>query len=138
MKTRRLVALLCVTTTLISFSACNNNTTEETKSTSENTSASSELEENDAASSEVTQTEAATNEENASVSGVDELSNTVSKDVEDTVSELSKEYEKLKSEIDTFDKYLANTDKVEEFYTKVYETHNALCIRMREYSLQYA
>lgn len=74
----------------------------------------------------------------APVSGEDDLGDIVAKDIEDTVSELTKEYEELKAEIDTYDKYVANTDKVEAFYTKIYETHYALCIRIREYSLQFA
>ncbi len=138
MKTNKLVTLLCATAMLVSLSACNNNSAEDSKPTSESTTASSEAEKNDVTSSEATQTENPTDDENTSAGGLDELATIVSKDVEDTVSELSKEYEQLKADVDTFDKYLANTDKVENFYTKVYETHNALCIRMCEYSLQYA
>lgn len=132
MKTRRFAALLCATAILVSFSACNNNSAEDTKSTSESISSSSEAEKSNANSSEQT------DDENTSGERADELSTIVSKDIEDTISELNKEYEKLKSEIDTFDKYLTNVDKVKNFYTKVYETQNTLCIRMREYSLQYA
>lgn len=62
----------------------------------------------------------------------------VAKDIENTISALNTEYEQLKYEIDTYDKYLANTDKMEAFYDKIYNTHYNLCVRMREYSLDFA
>ena len=48
------------------------------------------------------------------------------------------EYEKIISDIDTYEKYLENTDKVEAFYKQIYEDTKQLCMRMREYSLNYA
>ena len=42
------------------------------------------------------------------------------------------------TEIDTYEMYLESTDKVEAFYKKVYDDTKNLCIRMREYSINYA
>lgn len=70
--------------------------------------------------------------------GFEELNEVVSADVENTISAIKSEYEKLVTEIDTYKKYLENTDKVEAFYKQVYEDTKYLCIRMREYSINYA
>ncbi len=74
----------------------------------------------------------------AFASTIEELNDIVAKDVDGTLSELTAEYEQIKTDIDTYDKYLANTEKIEEFYSKVNKTNNDLCIRMYEYSLNYA
>ena len=66
------------------------------------------------------------------------LDETVSTDVDITISAMKAEYEKIITDIDTYEKYLENTDKVEAFYKQVYEDTKQLCIRMREYSLDYA
>lgn len=66
------------------------------------------------------------------------LDETVSTDVDNTISAMKAEYEKIITDIDTYEKYLENTDKVEAFYKQIYEDTKQLCIRMREYSLNYA
>lgn len=68
---------------------------------------------------------------------IEELNNIVAKDVEDTLDALYSEYEQLKSDIDTYNKYASNTDKMEAFYERVYDVHKNLCIKMYEYSLDY-
>lgn len=70
--------------------------------------------------------------------GLKELNEIVSADVENTISTIKSEYEKLVTDIDTYEKYLENTDKVEAFYGQVCEDTRLLCIRMREYSINYA
>lgn len=70
--------------------------------------------------------------------GFEELNEVVSTDVENTISAIKSEYEKLVTKIDTYEKYLENTDKVETFYKQVYEYTKYLCIKMREYSINYA
>ncbi len=72
------------------------------------------------------------------ISSSDELEETVNKDVEDTIAGLNKEYQQYKKEISSYEKYVENTDKVEAFYKKIYDTNYELCLRMREYSLNYA
>lgn len=66
------------------------------------------------------------------------LDETILKDVEATIAALTAEYETLVAEIDTYDKYLENTDRMETFYEKVLSDTENLCIRMREYSVDYA
>lgn len=70
--------------------------------------------------------------------GFDELEEVVSTDVETVISALKSEYEELAADVDTYEKYLENTDKVEAFYEQVCEDTLCLCIRMREYSINYA
>lgn len=72
------------------------------------------------------------------VNSIDELNEVVEKDVADTIAPLTKEYEQLKTDIDTYDKYAQNVDKIEAFYAKIKDNHEALCNRMRAYSLKYA
>jgi len=68
----------------------------------------------------------------------DELSELVEADIEDTFNASTAEYEQLKVDLDTYDKYIENIDKMEAFYNNVNKTHLDLCIRMREYSTDYA
>ena len=50
---------------------------------------------------------------------LDALEEMVNKDVDNTVEALTKSYEKLKTEINTYNKYKANTKKVKAFYDEV-------------------
>lgn len=98
-----------------------------------------------AADSNVTTEESAdkdTEKDNAEVeveaNSLEALEEMVNKDVEDTIAALIKDYEDLQTEIDTYDKYKANTETVETFYADVLATHQELTIRLREYALSYA
>lgn len=73
-----------------------------------------------------------------SVGTIEELELLIEKDVTDTISALKTEYEQLVTEIDTFEAYQENVNKVQAFYDKINEENRQLCIRMREYSLAYA
>lgn len=68
----------------------------------------------------------------------EELKLMIEQDTEDTISALSTEWETLKKDVDTYDKYLDNVDIVEAFYEKIYEETELLSIRLREYCLIYA
>lgn len=68
----------------------------------------------------------------------EELNKVVSTDVENTTVSIQTAYEELVSDIDTYDKYLQNADRIETFYNRVYEDTILLCIRLREYSINYA
>lgn len=72
------------------------------------------------------------------VSTLDGIEAAVSEDVENTISGLEKEFDSLKSEIDTYDKYLQNTSEIEDFYNKIVKTNEDVCIRLYEYALEYA
>lgn len=163
MKLKRHIAFLCITTILLSFSACDIKMSNEDK-TSSNSSSEEEVETDESSlNSEETKapsdsaenitsssTEAEEMEENSSKAEetnvpsdnagdtLDVLNDLVAKDVEDTIAGLGDEYEQLKSEVDTYKKYLANTDRIENFYTKIYNVNYDLCVKMYEYSLRYA
>lgn len=68
----------------------------------------------------------------------DSLEETVNNDVEQTVSMLEQDLETLEESITTYDAFVANIDQIEAFYEKVYNETVLLCIRMREYALEYA
>lgn len=135
MKSNRLIALLCATAMLVSFTACDSKN--EDKSSSEAKSSSAESTEKD----ETENKNDAPKEEETKVPYAntdDDLDDIVIKDVEDTVAALNVDYETLKAEINTYTKYLDSTDKMEAFYAKIRDTNYILCVRMYEYSLDYA
>lgn len=72
------------------------------------------------------------------VNSIEELEELVDKDVTGIVSALEEEYNSLTEEITTYDQYVEKVDKVEAFYAKVNEETEKLCIRLREYSINYA
>lgn len=69
---------------------------------------------------------------------IEELNKSVSKDVTDTIAALDSEFKTISADINTYDKYKSNKEKVNEFYTKIQNDINLLCIRLREYSVTYA
>ena len=77
-------------------------------------------------------------EKQVSVGTIEELELLIEEDVTDTTSALNTEYEELVAEIDTFEAYEKNVDKVQAFYDKINDENRELCIRMREYSVAYA
>ena len=68
----------------------------------------------------------------------EELETKIQQDTENIVSALSEEWETLKSDVDTYEKYLENMDLVEAFYEKIYDETELLAIRLREYCLIYS
>lgn len=60
------------------------------------------------------------------------------KDEKKVVAILESEFENLKKETDTYDKYVTNKDKVKLFYDKIVTETDNFGIRLREYSLKYA
>lgn len=73
-----------------------------------------------------------------SVGTIEELELMIEEDVANTTSALNTEYEQLVAEIDTFEAYQKNVEKVQAFYEKINDENREMCIRMREYSLAYA
>lgn len=68
----------------------------------------------------------------------DELEEIVSADVETTIEALNTEYENLITEVDTYEEYKNNVEKVEAFYGKIRTETSNLCIRLREYAVMYS
>lgn len=71
------------------------------------------------------------------VGSVEELEELVDKDVTDTIAALQTEYESLAEEVDTYDKYIANVDRIGSYYDQILNDTRAICIRLREYSICY-
>ncbi len=134
MKMKKLITILCVSTMVITFSSCSNKESVNSSITSDVSSSYTEItqKEEDSSSSD---------ESNVShtVSGyIEEQNALVVKDVEDTISALNMEYEQLKSDINTYDKYLVNVGMVDAFYGKINKVNSNLCLRMCQHSLDYA
>lgn len=125
---KKKICVLLLGLCLASSTACGNNVTPDN---SNNTPVPSQEEES-AENNDVTA------DKETTPIGFEELNEVVTADVENTVASIRTEYEKLATEIDTYDKYLENTDKIEAFYEQVCEENRLLCIRMREYSIIYA
>ncbi len=68
---------------------------------------------------------------------LEELSELVSQEMDARVAALNEQYEKLQAEIDTYDKYIENQEKIEDYYSSVYHDMQDTCIRMREYCVKY-
>ena len=68
----------------------------------------------------------------------DALEANVLKDVEDCATGLTAEMEALAEEIDTFEKYTNNADKVESFYIKACTESSLLSICLMEHAVTYA
>lgn len=82
--------------------------------------------------------EAVSSVEQITASSLEELNGLVEQDLDNRIVALSEEYEKIKTEIDTYEKYLVNMESIETFYENTYLQTRDICIRMREYCLDYA
>lgn len=131
---KKICALLLFGSCLFSISACGNKTVSDDTINVQDTSPIEETLERRNTEESKDKTEDAARKQ----TGFEELNEVVSADVENTISAIKSEYEKLVEDIDTYEKYLKNTNKVEAFYEQVCEDTKHLCIRMREYSINYA
>lgn len=69
---------------------------------------------------------------------LDELETRIEKDLDDAIASLYAQWETLKDEVDTYEKYCSNAERVSAFYeTIVFETKQ-MCIMLKEYSAVYA
>lgn len=69
---------------------------------------------------------------------LEDLSNVVSTDVDETIGNLNAKLEELLTENDSYEKYLENISEIEAFYGEILFNTELLCIRLREYSIAYA
>ena len=69
---------------------------------------------------------------------LEELNELVPQEIDVRVAALNEQYEKLQAEIDTYDKYIGNQEKMKDYYSSVYQDMQDTCIRMREYCVKYA
>lgn len=136
---------VCLTFVMaISLTACGGNTglQEEPKASLSSTSNSSyisdETEEKTTLTTEA-ETQISTSEQAiTSEFNIDDAELIVTSDVEYTIAALKAEYDALVMDIDTYEIYLENTDRIEAFYDKLVEANHQLCIRMRKYSAEWA
>ena len=102
-----------------------------------NTEANDENEKDVAESNEQEETSEG-NSDIAHIDTIEELEDIVEKDVEETISVLNVEWEELSTEIDTYDKYIANVERIEKYYEQVNTNTEQLCVRLYVYTLNYA
>ncbi len=144
---KKLLALLLSFVFVLSLAACGGKTTPADPDDPPATSQSGENTRNDngddnvgeAQSSQDSSTDESKDnatDNTGSATGLDELKGLVSKDIEDTFTALTAEYETLVTEIDTFNN--ENTNKIETYYAQILADTKALCIRICEYSVDYA
>ena len=148
---KKKIAIILAILTLTSITACgqsngNNSSskTESSYSSSDNSkSEKSSHKESTSNTEDTTVVEETTKKPESSstkkdISTLDGIEAAVSEDVENTISELEKEFDLLKSKIDTYDKYKKDSASVEDFYNKILKTNNDACIRLYEYASDYA
>ena len=161
MKSKAFKITLCAVAATFSFCACTNENTDKTESSGvilTNISEASSLNETSEIDIEIssapeesetetskqeleTENEEDTKENNSAIdkaNNIDELSDIISEDVENTLSTFNEAYEQLINEVDTYDKYVANSDRVEAFYAKACTVNHELIIRMYNYAINYA
>ena len=69
---------------------------------------------------------------------IEALEEIIEKDVEDTLNELEDEWKTLEATVTSYENYVEQSEKVENFYVKIEDSTENLCIRLHNYSLQYA
>lgn len=135
MEKKRILILWMIVCMMLSVVACGNEgviSSEDSESKVEESNATSESEKTDDASEK---TDSATEDD---VVGLEKLKENLMSDVEDVINALYAEYEILCKSVDTYEKYLENTETVKVFYEKINKETTDLCILLREYSVDYA
>ena len=128
---KKIIALLLVLTLALSATACNAQATTDTNistdtSTKQGDTTNEATDTQDASMSKNdSSTETSTN--TVEPRPLEVLEADVRKDVEDSISILKGEMETLVTEIDSFDKYVDNVDKMETFYTKICSDSSLCC-----------
>lgn len=132
---KKILSLVLVLVMALSLVACGGKTDSDDTPVQDNNVVTEEDTDKDTETEDTTKEDTTTEIKADSLDALEEM---VNKDVEDTIAALTKDYEDLKIEIDTYDKYKANTETVEAFYADVFAAHQGLTIRLREYALTYA
>lgn len=139
---KRIIALFLALTLIVSATACGAQTTTDANTTTDTSTEHDEstTETTDAQNEGTLESDSSTeNSEDAAEPGtLETLEVDVMKDVENSVSTLKSEMETLVAEINSFDKYAENTDRMESFYTKVCNDSSLLGICLMEHAVTYA
>lgn len=72
------------------------------------------------------------------ITTLDELEAHIEEHLASTIASLNSQWEALATEIDTYEKYVVNTEKVAAFYQTVIDETDLMCIMLYEYSAAYA
>lgn len=139
---KKIIALLLALTLILSATACGAQTTTDSTTTTDTSTEREDVtnETTDTQNESSPEADASTeNSADAAKPGtLEALEVDVMKDVENSVSTLKSEMETLVAEIDSFDKYSENTDKMKSFYTKVCNDSSLLGISLMEHAVTYA
>ena len=148
---KRFFAIFIIAIMLLTLSACNqtqsneqsSETSSQTPNISNNVVSDSSKSDTEDSSENIPNEEPSTEDTTSatdipSANSIEELEAAIEKDVDDTITALDSEWEELQLNITTYEEYSENVEAVEEFYDKVYTTTEQLCIRIQEYTVQYA
>ncbi len=72
------------------------------------------------------------------VTTVEELETVILQDTEEVVNGLIAEWQMLSESAAAYDIYLENAEKIEEFYEKIINNSEEICIKLQEYAVYYA
>ena len=72
------------------------------------------------------------------VTTLEELEARIEEHLVSTIASLNEQWEALATEIDTYEKYVENAERVSEFYETVIAETEQMCIMLYEYSAAYA
>lgn len=122
---KKTMSVLLAIAIMLSLSACKENL-----QTEENNSSQSQSPNNNNISSD--------NFVDTSATTIEELESIIAKDIENTVNTLNSDWETLLAKVTTYDDYVKNAEKIEQFYEKINEQSENACIRLQEYAVKYA
>lgn len=137
---KRIAALLLAGTLTLSLAACGM----EQNGTEKMQSVSSIEASNTVRSPEPTPLATVDTEKTAANTALDsdisytELEERIETETENSIDELAAEWEVLASKVVDYSTYLENKEEIDAFYSKVYELAASLCVKMRNYSVEYA
>lgn len=118
---KKLISVILALCTVAALCSCSAGTSE-TNTTS-------------AATAETTAAETATTKsEISNADSPETLEDKIIEETEKAIATLTGEYEELSAGITSYDEYVANSEKVEEFYDKVNSTSEQIAINLCEYS----
>ena len=72
------------------------------------------------------------------ITTLDELEARIEEHLAANIASLNSQWEELAAEIDTYEKYVENSERVSEFYQTVIDETEQMCIMLYEYSAAYA
>lgn len=133
---KKLLALLLVVMMVLSLSACGENQQTE-QDTGNNQTQSTNDYVDTSTDNDDTYVDTPTSA-NTSANTIEELEGIITKDIKDTVNTLNSEWETLSATITTYDDYVDNAEKVEQFYEKINTQTEQASIRLQEYAIKYA